>query len=170
MPAVMLSSVIRTPIGRAGKGSLRDVRPDDLVAGVIARAVHDSGIDPELLDDHLLGTGYPEGLQGYNLARRASLLAGLGPEVPGSTVTRFCASSLQALRAATHAIASGDARAHVVSGVESVSQVGRTLQDEHKHPALASPDLITDVYVPMGITAENVASAFRISRDDMDRF
>lgn len=170
MRSAVITSVVRTPIGRAGKGSLRDIRPDDLVAGVIARAVGDSGIDPQLLDDHILGTGYPEGVQGYNLARRASLLAGLGPELGGTTVTRFCASSLQATRAAAHAIIAGDAQAYLVSGVESVSQVGRTLLEEHKHPALSSDDQITNVYVPMGITAENVADRYHISRDDMDEF
>ena len=170
MSAVVVSSVIRTPIGRAGKGSLRDVRPDDLVAGVIARAVTDSGLDPQLLDDHILGTGYPEGKQGSNLARRASLLAGLGVELPGSTVNRFCASSLQAARIATHAIWSGEAQAYLVSGVESVSQVGRTLTEGDKHPRLSSEAAITDVYVPMGVTAENVAARYGVSRADMDAF
>jgi acetyl-CoA C-acetyltransferase len=167
---VIISSFIRTPIGRAGKGSLREVRPDDLVAAPIARAVELSGIDPALLDDHVLGTGYPEGKQGSNLARRAGLLAGLGDRLPGTTVTRFCASSLQAARTAAHAIASGDAGAYLVSGVESVSQVGRTLVDTDKHALLSSDDEITDVYVPMGITAENVARRYGVSRDDMDAF
>ncbi len=170
MPATLVSSVVRTPIGRAAKGSLRDVRPDDLVAGVIARAVADAGLDPELIDDHALGTGYPEGRQGSNLARRAGLLAGLGARVPGSTVNRFCASSLQATRIATHAIWSGEADAYLVSGVESVSQVGRTLRDEDKHPQLSSDDLVADVYVPMGITAENVATRYGVTRADMDVF
>ncbi len=170
MRSVVLSSVVRTPIGRAGKGSLRDVRPDDLVAGVIARVIADSGIDPGLIDDHALGTGYPEGRQGSNLARRAGLLAGLGDRLPGSTVNRFCASSLQATRLAAHAIMTGEATAYLVSGVESVSQVGRTLKDEDKHPDLSSTDRITDVYVPMGVTAENVAERYGISREDMDVF
>ncbi|MGP3533648.1 thiolase family protein [Microbacterium sp. RD1] len=168
--AVVISSYVRTPIGRAGKGSLRDVRPDDLAAGVIAAAVQRAGIDPGLLDDHVLGTGYPEGKQGSNLARRAGLLAGLGADLGGTTVTRFCASSLQATRIAAHAIHSGDAAAYLVSGVESVSQVGRTLQQSDKHPALASADAVTDVYVPMGETAENVARRYAISREDMDAF
>src|SRR4051812_24898812 len=121
MRSAVIASVLRTPIGRAEKGSLRDIRPDDMVAGVIARAVETSGLDPDFLDDHVLGTGYPEGVQGYNLARRAGLLAGLGARLPGSTVTRFCASSLQATRVATHAIMTGEATAYLVSGVESVS-------------------------------------------------
>ena len=170
MRSAVVASVLRTPIGRAEKGSLRDVRPDDLVAGVIARAVEASGLDPGLLDDHVLGTGYPEGVQGYNLARRAGLLAGLGARLPGSTVTRFCASSLQATRIATHAIMTGEATAYLVSGVESVSQVGRTLRDEHKHPELSSRGAFADVYVSMGATAENVAVAYSVSRDDMDQW
>ncbi len=170
MRSAVITSIVRTPIGRAHKGSLRDVRPDDLVAGVIEAAVARSGIDPALLDDHVLGTGYPEGRQGANLARRAGLLAGLGERLPGSTVTRFCASSLQATRVATHAVRTGEARAYLVSGVESVSQVGRTTRDEDKHPDLSGTDRITDVYVPMGVTAENVAAAYDVSREDMDAY
>ena len=170
MQSAVITSVVRTPIGRAHKGSLRDVRPDDLVAEVIKEAVARSGIDPGLLDDHVLGTGYPEGRQGGNLARRAGLLAGLGDRLPGSTVTRFCASSMQATRVATHAIRTGEARAYLVSGVESVSQVGRTTREEDKHPDLMSNARIADVYVPMGETAENVAEAYGISRADMDAF
>ncbi len=170
MQSAVITSVVRTPIGRAHKGSLRDVRPDDLVAEVIKEAVARSGIDPGLLDDHFLGTGYPEGRQGGNLARRAGLLAGLGDRLPGSTVTRFCASSMQATRVATHAIRTGEARAYLVSGVESVSQVGRTTREEDKHPDLMSNARIADVYVPMGETAENVAEAYGIPREDMDAF
>ncbi|MFE7445194.1 thiolase family protein [Streptomyces chartreusis] len=162
-----LVSATRTPIGRAVKGTLKDCRPDDLVAGVIEQAVQDSRLDPGLIDDHALGTAYPEGKQGSNLARRAGLLAGLPLDLPGTTVNRFCASSLQAVRMASHAISSGEAEAYLVSGVESVSQVGRTTRDEDQHPALTA-DGIADVYIPMGITAENVAARYRVSREDMD--
>jgi acetyl-CoA C-acetyltransferase len=169
MPEALIVTAVRTPIGRAIKGSLREVRPDDLVADVIRQAVARSRLDPSLITDHSLGTAYPEGKQGANLARRASLLAGLGVEVPGSTVNRFCASSLQALRIATHALWSGEADAYLVSGVESVSQVGRTTRDEDKHPAFTS-GVLSDVYVSMGITAENVAERYDISRSAMDEF
>ncbi|KAB1139644.1 acetyl-CoA C-acyltransferase [Streptomyces luteolifulvus] len=167
MLGTYLVSATRTPIGRAVRGSLKECRPDDLVAGVIERAVRESGLDPELLDDHALGTAYPEGKQGSNLARRAGLLAGLPFDVPGATVNRFCASSLQAVRMASHAISSGEAEAYLVSGVESVSQVGRTTRKEDQHPALTESG-IADVYIPMGVTAENVAERYRVSRDDMD--
>jgi len=169
MPEALIVTALRTPIGRAGKGSLRDVRPDDLVADVIAETVRRSGVDPALFADHALGTAYPEGRQGANLARRASLLAGLPVGLPGSTINRFCASSLQAVRVATHALWSGEADAYLVSGVESISQVGRTTRDEDKHPAFTAGTL-SDVYVPMGITAENVAEQYQISRAAMDEF
>lgn len=169
MLGTYLVTATRTPIGRAVKGSLRECRPDDLVAKVIAHAVHESGLDPELLEDHALGTAYPEGKQGSNLARRAGLLAGLPIDLPGATVNRFCASSLQAVRIASHAIASGEAEAYLVSGVESVSQVGRTTREEDKHPALTA-GRIADMYIPMGVTAENVAERYGISREDMDAF
>jgi acetyl-CoA C-acetyltransferase len=169
MPEALIVTALRTPIGRAVKGSLRDVRPDDLVAGVIADTVRRSGLDPELLADHALGVAYPEGKQGANLARRASLLAGLPVSLPGATINRFCASSLQAIRVATHALWSGEADAYLASGVESISQVGRTTRDEDKHPAFVAGPL-SDVYIPMGITAENVAEQFGISRPDMDEF
>ena len=169
MPDALIVNTLRTPIGRAVKGSLRDVRPDDLVSGVIAETVSRSGLDPALIDDHALGTAYPEGKQGSNLARRATLLAGLPVEVPGSTINRFCASSLQAVRVATHALWSGEADAYLVSGVESVSQVGRTTTEADWHPAFTT-GAISDVYVPMGITAENVAERYDVSREDMDEF
>jgi acetyl-CoA C-acetyltransferase len=169
MPEALIVTTLRTPIGRATKGSLRDVRPDDLVADVIAETVRRSGVDPALIADHALGTAYPEGKQGANLARRASLLAGLPVGLPGSTINRFCASSLQAVRVATHALWSGEADAYLVSGVESISQVGRTTRDEDKHPAFTDGAL-SDVYVPMGVTAENVAEQFHVSREAMDEF
>ncbi len=168
-PEAVIVSAVRTSIGRAAKGSLRDVRPDDLAADAISAAIDRADIDPRLLDDHVLGCAYPEGKQGSNLARRATLLAGLPVELPGTTVNRFCASSLQALRMAAHAVWSGEAEAYLVSGVESVSQVGRTAKDEDKHPALVAGQC-GDVYIPMGLTAENVALRFDVSRDDADAF
>ncbi|WP_375501584.1 acetyl-CoA C-acyltransferase [uncultured Jatrophihabitans sp.] len=168
MNEAMIVSSVRTPIGRAVKGSLIDVRPEDLVARAISAAVDRARVDPERLTDHALGCAYPSGRQGANLARRASLLAGLPVELPGSTITRYCASSLQAVRVATHAIWSGEADGYLVSGVESFSQVGRPA-DEDRHPAFGTGEL-PDVYVPMGTTAENVAERFGIGRDEMDRF
>ncbi len=169
MAEVFVISAVRTPIGRAVKGSLREVRPDDLVAGVITASLERSGVDPSRLTDHCLGTAYPEGKQGANLARRASLLAGLPVALPGTTVNRFCASSLQALRIGAHAIRAEEADGYLISGVESVSQVGRTTREEDKHPAFLDGRL-PDVYISMGETAENVALRYGIARDDMDAF
>jgi acetyl-CoA C-acetyltransferase len=165
----LIVDAIRTPIGRAGKGSLREVRPDDLAAVAIEAVLRRTGIDPALFDDHALGCAYPEGKQGANLARRAGLLAGLPTTVPGATVNRFCASSLQAVRMAAQAVWSGEADAFLASGVESISQVGRTTREEDKHPAL-NGGALPDVYVAMGITAENVAARYGVSRTDMDAF
>ncbi|MCD9199941.1 acetyl-CoA C-acyltransferase [Aeromicrobium wangtongii] len=169
MPDVLIASATRSAIGRAKKGSLVDTRPDDLVATVIRAAVADARIDPGSLDDHALGTAYPEGRQGSNLARRVVPLAGLPITVPATTVNRFCASSLQALRMGAHAIWSGEAHAYLASGVESISQVGRTTTEHDKHPALTAGG-IADMYIPMGLTAERVAREHGISRADMDAF
>lgn len=167
MPDAYILSATRSPIGRGVKGSLAAVRPDDLVAAMIRSAVDLSGLDPLLLDDHALGTAYPEGKQGANLARRVVPLAGLPITLPGTTVNRFCASSLQAVRMAAHAIWSGEADAYLTSGVESASQVGRTTTAGDKHPDLG-PDGLADMYISMGLTAENVAARFAVTRQEMD--
>jgi len=120
----------------------------------------------------MVGCGFPEGRQGMNLARRAALLAGLPEHVPGTTVNRFCASSLQTIRMAFHAIRAGEGDAYVAAGVESISQVDGYPKDaEELHPKLFGDDAeIANVYIPMGITAENVAERYDVARDDMDRY
>jgi len=164
---VFLVSAARTPIGRAGKGSLVSVRPDDLAAVAVSAALARAGVPGGAVDDLQLGCGYPEGEQGYNLGRRVALLSGLPVTVPGSTVSRMCASSLQAVRAGVHAIRAGESQVHVAAGVESISRVGRTTRPQDMHPDLHG-GRFADVYVPMGITAENVAAAYEVSREDMD--
>ncbi len=105
MPEAVIVSAVRTPIGRAGKGSFVDVRPDDLLAFAIRQAVGQAeGLDPAEIVDVMVGCGFPQEKQGMNLARRGALLAGLPKSVPGTTVNRFCASSLQTARMAFHAI------------------------------------------------------------------
>jgi acetyl-CoA C-acetyltransferase len=143
------------------------VRPDDLAALAVGAAMERAGVPANAVDDLQLGCGYPEGEQGYNLGRRVALLSGLPVGVPGSTVSRMCASSLQAVRAGFHAIRAGEAQVHVAAGVESISRVGRTTRPEHMHPSLDGQRL-ADVYVSMGTTAENVATTFDVSREDMD--
>ncbi len=173
MPEAVIVSAVRTPIGRAKKGSLVDVRPDDLVAFAIRTAVEKAeGLDAGEIVDVMVGCGFPEQKQGMNLARRAALLAGLPDHVPGTTVNRFCASSLQTIRMAFHAIKAGEGDAFVAAGVESISQVDGYPKDmDELHPKLFGDDAeIANVYIPMGMTAENVARKFDVARDEMDRF
>jgi acetyl-CoA C-acetyltransferase len=173
MPEAVIVSAVRTAIGRAAKGSLVDARPDDLVAFAIRTAVEQvRGLDPSDIVDVMVGCGFPEQKQGMNLARRAALLAELPKHVPGTTVNRFCASSLQTIRMAFHAIKAGEGDVSVAAGVESISQVdGYPKSAEELHPKLFGDDApIANVYITMGMTAENVAERFDVDRDEMDRF
>jgi acetyl-CoA C-acetyltransferase len=163
----------RTPIGRARKGSLVDARPDDLVAFAIDAALKQvPELDRAEVVDVMVGCGFPQERQGMNLARRAALLAGLPASVPGTTVNRFCASSLQTVRMAHHAIRAGEGDVFVAAGVESISQVDGYPKDaEELHPKLFGDDApIANVYIPMGMTAENVAERWNVSREEMDRY
>jgi acetyl-CoA C-acetyltransferase len=162
----------RSPIGRTGKGSLIDVRPDELV-GYVVRKVLDKV--PELpvtdIDDLICGCGYPALQQGMNIGRMAVFLSGLPLTVPGTTVNRFCASSLQAIRMAFHAIKAGEGDTFVCAGVESYSRVGRGgMTEEDKNPRLVGDDACAQGYMQMGVTAENVADRYNVSREDMDVF
>jgi acetyl-CoA C-acetyltransferase len=173
MAEAVIAAAVRTPIGRARKGSLVDVRPDDLVAFAIGSALEQvPELDPAEVVDVMVGCGFPEQKQGMNVARRAALLAGLPKHVPGTTVNRFCASSLQTIRMAFHAIKAGEGDVFVAAGVESISQVDGYPKDaDELHPSLTGQNgAIANVYIPMGLTAENVAEQFDVSREDMDRF
>jgi acetyl-CoA C-acetyltransferase len=173
MPDAVIVSTARTPIGRAAKGSLVAARPDDLAAFAVAAALAQVPALPhEEIVDVMVGCGFPQERQGMNLGRRVALLAGLPVTVPGTTVNRFCASSLQTIRMAFHAIKAGEGEAFVAGGVESTSQVsGYPKSEEELHPALFGDDApIANVYIPMGLTAENVAERWDVSREDMDRF
>ena len=141
MVRAVITAVARTPIGRARKGSLVSARPDDLCAFAVKKALEQApGLDPAEIDDVIVGCGFPEGEQGMNLGRRVALLAELPPSVPGTTVNRFCASSLQAVRMACHAIAAGEGDAFVAAGVESISRVdGYPKKETELHPRLAGP-------------------------------
>jgi acetyl-CoA C-acetyltransferase len=169
----VIVSTARTPIGRAAKGSLVGARPDDLAAFAVGAALDKVPELPrEEIVDVVVGCGFPEQKQGMNLGRRVALLAGLPHTVPGTTVNRFCASSLQTIRMAFHAIRAGEGDAFVAAGVESITQVnGYPKSEEEIHPALFGDHApIANVYIPMGLTAENVAERWDVSRDDMDRF
>ncbi len=173
MPEAVIVAATRTPIGRARKGSLVDARPDDLVAFAIEAALkHVPELPREEIVDVMVGCGFPQERQGMNLARRAALLAGLPASVPGTTVNRFCASSLQTIRMAFHAIKAGEGDAFVAGGVESITQVdGYPKSEEELHPKLFGDDApIANVYIPMGLTAENVAERWDVSREEMDRY
>ena len=128
-------------------------------------------LDTNEIVDVMVGCGFPQEKQGMNLARRAALLAGLPKRVPGTTVNRFCASSLQTARMAFHAIKSGEGDVYVAAGVESISQVdGYPKDTDELHPKLIGEGAIANVYIPMGMTAENVADQYDVSREDMDRY
>jgi len=173
MPEAVIVAATRTPIGRARKGSLVDARPDDLAAFAIDGALNQvPELDRSEIVDVMVGCGFPQEKQGMNLGRRAALLAELPETVPGTTVNRFCASSLQTIRMAFHAIRAGEGAAYVAAGVESITQVDGYPKDaEELHPKLFGDDApIANVYIPMGLTAENVAERWNVSREDMDRF
>jgi acetyl-CoA C-acetyltransferase len=173
LPDAVVVSAVRTPIGRARKGSLVDARPDDLVAFAIDEALKRvPELDRGEIVDVMVGCGFPQERQGMNLARRAALLAGLPATVPGTTVNRFCASSLQTIRMAHHAIRAGEGEAFVAAGVESITQVdGYPKSHEEIHPQLFGDDApIANVYIPMGLTAENVAERWDVPREEMDRY
>jgi acetyl-CoA C-acetyltransferase len=173
LPDAVIVAAARTPIGRARKGSLVDARPDDLAAFAIDTVLKQvPELDRGEIVDVMIGCGFPEQKQGMNLGRRAALLAGLPPTVPGTTVNRFCASSLQTIRMAFHAIRAGEGDTYVAAGVESITQVdGYPKTAEELHPKLFGDDApIANVYIPMGLTAENVAERFGVSREDMDRY
>ncbi|MGH2753918.1 MAG: acetyl-CoA C-acyltransferase [Actinomycetota bacterium] len=173
MPEAVIVAATRTPIGRAKKGSLNDVRPDDLAAFAIEAVLKKvPELDPGEIVDVMIGCGFPEQKQGMNLGRRVALLAGLPDHVPGTAVNRFCASSTQTIRMAFHAIRAGEGDVYLAGGVESISQVDGYPKDmEELHPKLFGDDApIANVYIPMGMTAENVADKYDVSREDMDRF
>ena len=174
MPQPVIVDAIRTPIGRAVKGSLKTVRADELAATPIRELVkRNPGVDFAQTVDVLMGSASGIGEQGYNVGRNAALLAGLDHHVPGCTVNRFCASSLMTLRMASHAIIAGEGDQYIAAGVEAVSRagLGAGMMEEAKHPLLnGSEGSLYDVYIPMGMTAENVADRCKVSRESQDEW
>ncbi len=190
MPEAVIVATGRTPIGRAFKGTLVDMRPDDLTA-LVVRAVLDKlpNLDPQSVEDLIVGCGQPAGESGFNIARVAALLAGL-PDVPGVTVNRYCSSSLQTIRMAAHAIRAGEGDVFIAAGVETVSRFAAGASDSGKavNPLFADAMARTaqrseragdpwtpqpglpDIYIAMGQTAENVAEYENVSRLEMDEF
>ncbi|MCY3806394.1 MAG: acetyl-CoA C-acetyltransferase [bacterium] len=187
--AVILATS-RTPIGRAFKGSLVDVRPDDMSAFIIDDVLSKvPAVDPASVEDVIWGVGQPAGEAGYNIARVAGILAGL--QAPGVTVNRYCSSSLQTIRMAAHAIAAGEGDCFVAGGVETISRYGAGMADDKestRNPRFADaeersavragggegdwtpPAGFPDIYIAMGQTAENVAELKSVSRQRQDEF
>jgi acetyl-CoA C-acetyltransferase len=174
MPEAVIVDAIRTPIGRAVRGSLKTVRADDLAA-IPLKALQERNpeVDFGETNDVMMGAASSFGEQGYNVSRNAALLAGIDHHVPACTVNRFCASSLQTIRMAFHAITAGEGDQYIAAGVEAVSRagLGAGMLDETKHPKLNGSDgSLYDVYIPMGMTAENVAERCQVTREQQDEW
>lgn len=189
MPEAVIVSTARSPIGRAMKGSLTTIRPDDLAAQIVDAALAKiPALDRNSVEDLLLGCGQPAGESGVNLARVVSILSNM-PEVPGVTVNRYCSSSLQTIRMAAHAIKAGEGDIFVAAGVETVSRFINGMADdgptnERFAEAIARtagrgageggpwtpPAGLPDIYIAMGQTAENVAEYEKVSRQEQDEF
>lgn len=176
MPEAVIVATARTPIGRANKGSLINARPDDM-GGFIVKTLMEKvpEVDPASVVDNITGCGMPHHQQGMNVGRNVALLAGLPVTVPGTTVNRFCSSSLQAIRMAFHAIKAGEGDTFVASGIESITMCGTRgfdpATDLNRRLFDASADgFVANVYIPMGMTAENVAAKYDVPRERMDEF
>jgi acetyl-CoA C-acetyltransferase len=193
MPEAVVVATARSPIGRAFKGSLTSIRPDDLTAQLVAAALAKvPQVDPAQISDLILGCGLPGGEQGYNMARVVAVMLGYD-SLPGTTITRYCSSSLQSTRMAFHAIKAGEGDIYISAGVETVSRFGKGSSDglpDTKNPVFADAEAragemgkggftwadpredgkIPDIYIAMGQTAENVAQQRGITRAAQDEF
>jgi len=168
MAQAYIVDYLRSPFALATKGELAEVRPDDLAAGVLAALVDRSGIDPELIEDVILGCAFPEGEQGFNIARCAVLLAGLPQSVGGSTVNRWCGSSMQAVQSAAGAIAMGAGEVFIAGGVEAMTRVPMMGFNPMPNPRWDAA--FRAGFMNMGLTAENLADRYGISRDEQDAY
>lgn len=165
----VIVAAARTPVGKAKKGSLATTRPDELAALVIRDLLRRlDGLDPAEIDDVILGCAFPEGEQGMNMARMVALRAGLPESVPAATVNRFCSSGLQTIAHAANAIMAGQASIILAGGTESMSMVPMTGFKFAPNPFFAED--CPQVYTNMGLTAENVAAKYGVSRRDQDEF
>jgi acetyl-CoA C-acetyltransferase len=195
MPEAVIVDAVRTPIGRAFKGSLTQVRPDDLGAYIVdALLDRNSEVSPDDVEDLICGCGLPQGEQSYNIARTIGLLSRLPNTTTGTTVHRYCASSLQAIRMAGHAIKAGEGDTYIAAGIEHVSRVGPWSEDglpqlmgaivqnapedvrgqiptpAFKNDKIDGSNGRTNAYIAMGETAENVAEKYDVAREDMDEY
>ena len=168
MSDAVIVGYVRSPFHFAHKGALARTRPDDLAAEVVAGLVKKTGIDPKDVEDLLLGCAFPEGEQGLNVARLISFIAGLPQSVGAATINRFCGSSMQAVHSAAGAIALGAGEVFICAGIESMSRIPMMGFNPMPNPALA--EAMPASYVSMGITAENVAKKYAISRHEQEEF
>ncbi|HEX9076384.1 MAG TPA: acetyl-CoA C-acyltransferase [Anaerolineae bacterium] len=169
MKEAVIVSAARTAVGKAPRGRLRTFRPEDMAAAVIAEALHRAeGLKPEQVEDVILGTAFPEGEQGLNVGRAAALRAGLPNTVPGMTVNRFCSSGLQTIALAAQQIRAGWGEIIIAGGMESQSMVPMVGFHLAPNPVLAQEN--PGLYLGMGLTAENVAREYKVSREDQDKF
>ena len=193
MPEAVIVSATRSPIGRANKGSLKDMRPDDLTVAMVRAALDKiPGLDPREIEDLYLGCGLPGGEMGFNMGRIVAVMLGYD-HLPGATITRYCSSSVQTSRMAFHAIKAGEGDVFISAGVETVSRFGKGTSDhlpDTKNPvfadAMARTDktaeggvgwhdpredgAVPDAYIAMGQTAENVAKLRGLKREELDEF
>jgi acetyl-CoA C-acetyltransferase len=188
MPEAVIVATARSPIGRAGKGSLVSIRPDDLAAQIVtALLAKVPALPADQIEDLLMGCGQPAGEAGFNIARVVAVLSGLD-DVPGVTVNRYCSSSLQTIRMAAHAIKAGEGDCFIAAGVEAVSRYGSGASDTAPNgvfqqagertaerslggqPVWSPSEGLPDIYIAMGQTAENVRELEDVSRREMDEF
>ncbi|MGH2925952.1 MAG: acetyl-CoA C-acyltransferase [Solirubrobacterales bacterium] len=175
MPEAVIVDAARTPIGRAFKGSLAQLRPEETAAFVVDRLLErNPDLAPETIEDVYCGCGMPQGLQAFNVARIVSLLSEQLPEtVTGTTISRYCASSLDAIRHAANAIKAGEGDAYVAAGVEFVSRFNERTEPagaDDRNPNLIGENGQPNAYIDMGLTAVNVAKRYEVSRADMDKY
>ena len=165
----VIVTALRTPVGKGKRGGLATVRPDELAAAVVkALLARTRGLDPKLVDDVILGCAFPEGEQGLNMARMVALRAGLPDSVPGETINRYCSSGVQSIAHAAYAIQSGQMDIAIAGGVESMSMVPMMGYKFSVNPYFAAE--LPHYYTNMGLTAENVAVKYKVSREDQDAF
>ncbi len=175
MPEAVIVDAARSPIGRAFKGSLAQLRPDETAAYVVDQLLErNPGVDPATIEDVFCGCGMPQGLQAFNIARIISLLSEQLPEtVTGVTFSRYCASSLDAIRHAANAVKAGEGDTYIAAGVEWVSRYNERTEPAgaaDQNPKLQGKDGTPNAYIDMGLTAVNVAKKYEVSRADMDKY
>ncbi len=168
MKEAVIVSAVRTAVGKAPKGTLKNTRPDDLGAAAIEEAVSRSGVNASLIDDVIMGCAFPEAEQGMNVARTAMIAAGLPVETSAMTVNRYCSSGLQTIALAADRIATGGADVIVAGGLETMSMIPMGGNVVRPNPAMV--DTYPDYYLNMGLTAENLARKYEITREQADEF